>query len=96
MVPATEEDVLGLFDDLLEEPLGLLEAGNLRLVVGLRSRQTHAFVTKGGAGGVGHHHRAQSLLMELAETQEAGSHSSIRSALFFWVWCLCLPLHNDE
>ena len=82
MVPATEEYVLGLFDDLLEEPLGLLEAGDLCLVVGLGSRQAHAFVTKGGAGGMGHHHRAQSLLMELPKTQETGIHSSISPAPF--------------
>lgn len=33
-LPATEEDVFGLFDDLLQQPLTLLQAGDFSFVVG--------------------------------------------------------------
>lgn len=64
-LPAAEEDVFGLFDDFLQQPLAMLQVGDFRLVVGQRPSQPEAFVPKGGAGWVRHHHRAQLLLVEL-------------------------------
>ena len=69
-VPAAEEDVLGLLDDLLQQPLVLLQRRDLRLVVGHRPGQALALVAEGGAGGVRHHHRAELLLVELEEQEE--------------------------
>lgn len=48
--------MFGLFDDLLEKPLIVLQAGDFGLVVGHRPREAHAFVPKGRAGGMRHHH----------------------------------------
>lgn len=62
--------MLGLFDDLLQQPLAVLQVGNLSLVVGQRPRQTQSFVAKGGASGTRHHHRAQLLLVELEQQQK--------------------------
>lgn len=69
VLPAAEEDVFGLFDDLLQQPLTLLQAANFCLVIGQGARQAQALVSKGGARRVGHHHRAQLLLVKLQEKQ---------------------------
>lgn len=64
-LPAAEEDVLGLFDNLLQQPLALLQVGDLCLVVRHRARQAQALVAKRGACRMRHDHRAQLLLVEL-------------------------------
>lgn len=57
--------MLGLFDDFLQQPLAVLQVGDLRLVVGQRPSQAEPLVAEGGAGRMRHHHRAQLLLVEL-------------------------------
>ena len=57
--------MFGLFDDLLQKALVLLQVGDLSFVVGHGPREAHAFVAKGGASRMRHHHRAQLLLVEL-------------------------------
>lgn len=64
-LPAAEEDVFGLFDDFLQQPLAMLQVGDLRLVVGQRTSEAKPFVSKGGASRMWHHHRAQLLLVKL-------------------------------
>lgn len=57
--------MFGLFDDFLQQPLALLQAGDFSLVVPHRARQAQSFVAEGGAGRVRHDHGAQLLLVEL-------------------------------
>lgn len=63
--PAAEKDVLGLFDDFLQQPLTMLQVGDLRFVVGQRPSKPKPLVAKGGASRVWHHHRTQLLFVEL-------------------------------
>lgn len=67
--PAPQEDVFGLFNDFLQESLGLLQRADLCFVVGHGSRQPQALVAERSAGRMGHHHRTQRLLVELQHTQ---------------------------
>lgn len=64
-LPAAEEDVFGLFDDFLQQPLTMLQVGDLCLVVGQRTSEAKPFVSKGGASRMWHHQRAQLLFVEL-------------------------------
>lgn len=57
--------MFSLFDDFLQQPLAVLQVGDLRFVVGQRPSQAEPFVPKGGASWMRHHHRAQLLLVEL-------------------------------
>lgn len=57
--------MFGLFDDFLQQPFTVLQAGDFRFVVGQRPSQAQPFVPEGGASWVWHHHRAQLLLVEL-------------------------------
>lgn len=57
--------MLSLFDDFLQQPLAVLQVGDLRFVVGQRPSQAEPLVAKGGASWMWHHHRAQLLLVEL-------------------------------
>lgn len=61
--------MLRLLDDFLQQPLAVLQAGDLRFVVGQRPGQAQPFVAEGGAGRVRHHHRAQLLLVELRQNE---------------------------
>lgn len=63
--PAAEKDVLGLFDDFLQQPLTMLQVGDFCLVVGQRPSKPKPFVAKGGASRVWHHHRTKLLFVEL-------------------------------
>ncbi len=57
--------MFGLFDDLLQESLALLQGDDLGFVVGHGSRQPQALVSERSRGWMRHHHRAQRLLVEL-------------------------------
>lgn len=57
--------MLRLLDDFLQQPLAVLQVGDLRFVVGQRPSQAEPLVAKGGASWMRHHHRAQLLLVEL-------------------------------
>lgn len=83
-LPATEEDVFGLFDDLLQQTLVLLQVGDFRLIVGHRTGQAQPLVAERGAGRMRHDHRAQLLLVELK--RETGYDCKYRKHLFTFGW----------
>ena len=86
--------MFGLFDDLLQQPLTLLQAGDFSFVVSQRPSEAHAFVAEGGAGRVGHHHRAQLLLVELEQTESCSMKEEIIKSNHYKNYKVVTLFHN--